>query len=271
MYLRTLEEPRLGLGQPIQPLRTTFTSDVIIYKDKDGDDKCRLTRCAVYVPRLARYTQNLDLMVFFHGHDIDECKRHRFDPELVIKNFRLDDQMDTASHPVALAVPSVFWNVSDSRNIRSAWSAPYMNAFVEEVLIQIGKSSASGGRPNLGRLILSGHSGAYDILTPLADQFDCGISDTKQGALKRLSAVVAMDTTYALQHAKALEKWARNFPARFTLVLSSGGTPPYIWKLWDRMRKKATGFPVRPGNLDVQQMSKDGHCALPGKYLNYFI
>jgi hypothetical protein len=270
MYVRTLKGLGRSLGQPIQPLRTTFTSDVIIYKDKDGDDKCRLTKCSVYVPKLARYLQTIDLLVFFHGHDT--CKQHRFDPEQVIKNFRMDDQMETATHPAALAVPSIFWNVSDSRNIRSAWSAAYMNAFVEEVLYQIGKASSSGGRPNLGRLILAGHSGAYDILTPLADQFDCGISATKRGALAQLRVVVAMDTTYALQHAKSLEKWARNFPAgRFTLVLSGGGTPPYVWKLWDGIRKKATGFPVRPGNLDVQQMSKDGHCALPGKYLNYFI
>jgi hypothetical protein len=270
MYLRTTEERRLGLGQPIQPLLTTFTSRTIIYKDKDGDDKCRLTKCSVYVPKLLRYSQAMDLLVFFHGHDT--CKQHKFDPEQVIKNFRLDDQVEATAHPVALAVPSLFWKVSDSTNIRSAWSAAYMNAFVGEVLDQIALASSSF-RPNLQGLILAGHSGAYDILTPLSDQFDCRAPDTQRDALAKLKAVIAMDTTYGLQHAKALEKWAINLPGRrFTLVLSKDGTPPYVWKLWEGMRKKTKGFlPVRPGNLDVKPMGKDGHCALPAKYLTYFI
>jgi len=271
MYVTTLQSPRLGLGQPIRPLRTTFDSKVIVYKDRDGDDKCRLTKCSVYLPMLVRHSATIDLLVFFHGHDT--CRRHNFNPELVIQNFRLDDQVEHAAPSLALAVPSIFWKVSDLSRIRAAWTAAYLNSFVEEVLEEVGKAE-SHPRPNLGRLILAGHSGAYDILTPLADQFDCAAAETKKGALAKLAAIVAMDTTYGwgLEHAKALERWARNLPtARFTLVLSNGGTPPNVWKTWEKTRKKATGFAERPPNLDVQSMPKDGHCDLPAKYLTVFI
>ena len=270
MYVTTLESPMLGLGQPIRPLGTTFDSKVIIYKEKDGDDKCRLTRCSVYLPMLVRHSATIDLLVFFHGHDT--CRRHNYDPEQVIKSFRLDDQVEHAARSVALAVPTIHWNVSALSRIRAAWSPAYLNSFVEEVLDEIGKAE-SHPRPNLGRLILAGHSRAYDIMTPLADQFDCGAADTRKGALAKLDAVVAMDTTYGwgLEHAKALERWARKLPTtRFTLVLSNGGTPPGVWKYWEQTRKKTPGS-ERPGNLSVQTMTKDGHCDLPAKYLTSFI
>lgn len=269
MYLGTTGPFAPGLGQPLEPLRGTFTSDVIVYKDKDGADQCRPTRCGVYIPRLIRYSQTIDLLVFFHGHDT--CKKHGFNPDQIIANFRLDEQVEHISRPVALAVPSIFWNVSESQIIRAAWSALYINAFLDEVLSRIRQASSGSGR-TLDRLILAGHSGAYDILTPLADRFDCGAIETKTGALARLAGVVAMDTTYGIQHAKSLEKWARNLPGRrFSLVLSNGGTPPYVWNVWERTRKKATGFAERPVNLEVHTMPKDSHCELPGKYLTTFV
>lgn len=274
MYVRTLESPGFGLGQPplAPPLRTTFTSSVIIYKDKDGGDKCRSTNCSIYVPSLLRNNSKIDLLVFFHGHDIAKCKIHDFNSIRVVMNFRLNDQVDKATRKVALAVPSVFWQVSDLKNIRAAWSAAYLNAFVEEVLFKIGESS--GFRPTLGRLILAGHSRAYDILTPLADQFDCGVPETRKGALLRLDKVLAMDTTYGLQHAKALEQWARKLESakpvvRFILVLSGEGTPPQVWKHWRKTRDIAK-VPL-PGNLEVHNMTKDKHCDLPGKYVESFL
>jgi hypothetical protein len=267
MYV-TLQGIEQGLAQPIRPLRTTFASKVIIYKDKDGDDKCRVTTCSTYIPKLQRYSPTIDLLVFFHGHDT--CRPHKFNPELVIQNFRLDDQAEHALNSVVIAVPSIFWKVSDSNRIRAAWSAAYINSFVEEVLDEIGKAELHN-RPNLGRLVLAGHSGAYDILSPLGDQFDCGAAETQKGALAKLGAVVAMDTTYDLQHARALERWARVLPmVRFTLVLSKAGTPPYVWRVWDQARKKTPGS-ERPPNLTVETMAKDVHCDLPAKYLTVFI
>jgi hypothetical protein len=285
MYVRTLESPGLGWGWrlptiPQPPLRIpTFASSVIRYKDNDANDRARPTMCSVYVPSALRNQQEIDVLVFFHGHDT--CKKHFFDPGKVVKNFRLDDQMENAKRKVALAVPSVFWksdahpNGSDLKNIRVAWSAAYLNAFVEEVLVQIGNSS--GVRRSLGNLILAGHSRAYDILTPLADQFDLGVPETRKGALAKLDKVLAMDTTYGFEHAKGLEKWARQLeakkpkPVQFILVLSNGGTPPKVWKTWrEKMDKAKVALPT---NLKVHEKTdkKDDHCAIVGKYVESFL
>src|SRR5262249_31125178 len=150
----------------------------------------------------------IDVVVFLHGLDTYK-PQHNFDPAQVVKNFRLDAQIDTSMRKAALAVPVIFWKKADRSSgiIRVAWSAAYLNAFFEEVLHQIGRSSRV--RPSLGRLILMGHSAAYDILTPLAEQFDCDVEETKKGALAKLDRVLALDTTYRLEDGKALEQWAR--------------------------------------------------------------
>jgi hypothetical protein len=101
-----------------------------------------------------RNQPKIDVLVFFHG--LDTCKlKHNFDPTLVVKNFRLDDQVENAARKAALAAPIVIWNKEDRSSgiIRAAWSAAYLSALVEEVLDQIGKSSRV--RPGLRRLILN--------------------------------------------------------------------------------------------------------------------
>jgi hypothetical protein len=211
------------------------------------------------------------VLVFLHGL-LDVCdSAHNFDPDNVIKKFQLDVQADTPPQ-VALAVPIVFWNSEDRRSgiIRAAWSAAYLNAFVQEVLNEVAKSS--GLSRVLGRLIFAGHSAAYDILTPLADQFDCGVPETKKGALAKLERVLALDTTYRTQDAKALEQWARNLgAAQFILVFSKRDPSPAVWKGWEKTRKKMTGQVERPKNLQVFNMLRDEHCDLPRRYVSTFL
>jgi hypothetical protein len=92
---------------------------------------------------------------------------------------------------------------------------------------------------------------AYDILTPLAEQFECGLAQTRKGALAKLERVVAMDTTYRPRDAKALEQWARNLATvRFNLVLSKSDLSVAVWQGWEKTRKRTTGQ-NRPTNLRV--------------------
>ncbi len=278
MYVRLHEELGLGFGKPPGPrsqlpaLRKKFISSVVTYKDSDG--QCRSTDCAIYVPEVLRNQSKINVVIFFHG--LDTCKpKHNFDSVQVMKNFRLDDQVDAAPRKAALAVPVILWKKEDRSSgiIRAAWSAAYVNAFVEEVLQQIGQSSRV--RPSLGRLILAGHSAAYDVLTPLAEQFDCGVEETRKGALAKLDRVLALDTTYRLQDAKALEQWARKLEStrpdvQFWLTLSKSGDPPNVWKYWENTRKKTMGKVELPGNLMINNMPEE-HCDLPGKYVGPYI
>lgn len=96
MYVRTLESPGLGLGQPPpQPLSLMFRSKVIpTYKDNDR--KPLSTDCSVYVPSALRNKKEIDVLVFFHG--FDTCiPLHNFNPFKVVKNFRLDAQVGDQS------------------------------------------------------------------------------------------------------------------------------------------------------------------------------
>lgn len=209
------------------------------------------------------------MLVFFHG--LDTCKpRFCSDPDLVVKNFRLDDQVDKGKRKVALAVPVVFWNKKSMGDIKGGWSAVHLNAFVDEVLDQIGKQSSV--RPSLGRLFLAGHSKAYEILTPLANEFDKGVFDTTKGSLAMLAEVWALDTTYGATPSQALVKWASKLKTKqFYLRLHSETYPDCTFekdkeyppiKHWECAMKGVT----LPKNLDVKKVS-EGHCDIPKKYV----
>lgn len=272
MYIQTRQGYSLGLGEPPQPpkskqpaLRKKFTSNVVAYKN--AKDKCQSIEYSIYVPGLSRNPNELDVLVFFHGI-LSVCdEQHNFDPDRLIKTFKLDTQVDSEPQ-LALAVPILRWESADvyRGNIRAAWSAAYLNAFVEEVLDQIGKSY--GVQPKLGRLMLAGHSGAYEILTPLAEQFECGVAETKKGALAKLRSVAAMDSTYRTKDAMALEQWARKLGSvKFNLILSQKDRSVSVWRGWEAGRKKVTGYDKRPENLRVFYQAAFGHCALPKDFL----
>jgi hypothetical protein len=222
MYVQTQERLGIGLDQPpppAKPLSIIFRSQFIpAYKDQNG--KSQSTDCVVYVPGRLRNKKAINLLVFFHGDDA--CTpQHNFNPYKVVKNFRLDEQVEKGQVEVALAVPVIYWKVGTSANMAGMWSAARLNAFVEEVLDQIG---SGGVRPSLNRLILAGHSHAHAILTPLADEFEKDVAETTRGALGKLAEVWALDTTYGLRHVQALKKWADKLGhVQFTPVLSQAG------------------------------------------------
>ena len=60
------------------------------------------------------------------------------------------------------------------------WSADNFNKFVQEVLDEIGRQMSER---TLGTLIIAGHSRAYNILTPLALEFNQGRACHDKGVL----------------------------------------------------------------------------------------
>lgn len=271
VYLRTLDGAELGWiptipsKWPQRELRKRFVSKVVTYKDSAGNFQS--TKYSIYVPGKVRNPFQMDLLIFFHGL-IPVCDSEHNDPNRIIKGFRLDVQVDSDPQ-LALVAPIVLWNKKDRSEgiIKAAWSPAKLNAFVEEALDQIG--TANGVRPQLGRLILVGHSAAYDILTPLAEQFDRGAAETKTGALAKLERVVAMDTTYRERDAEALEKWARNLTnAVFNLVQSKSDGSVAVWQNWLKARI-AAGHNL-PNNLRVFHNVAVDHCHLPTNFLTTY-
>src|SRR5262249_44842995 len=156
-----------------------------------------------------------DLLVFLHG-DLGPCVEcFEQDPESA-KKFGLDSQIERSNRPVALAVPTLHWKGDDLGQIGGKWSAANFNTFVQEVLDAIGNqikvsrgSEAAKPMPRtLRKLIIVGHSRAYNILTPLAREFNRGAPATTTSHLSKLAEVWALDSTYSETDVRALEVWA---------------------------------------------------------------
>jgi hypothetical protein len=248
------------------------------YRDANG--KLQSTACAVCVSDTAWRQTAIDLIVFFHGDQIDApgnpCK-HDFDPEKVIRNFRLDAQVNNVGRKVAIAVPVIHWTRGESGFARTAgasdrfpgkWSGDNLNRFIEEVRDEIGQQS--GVKPTIVRLIIAGHSHAYAVLSPLAAEFSRGAAATTAGALSKLSEVWALDSTYGSGSVSALDGWARALPrGRIIAVLNrdrSAGCSPNgnfkpveCWSEYFRSRRP-------PPNLKMCKVGET-HCVIPTRYI----
>lgn len=243
------------------------------YKDAAG--RKQSTGCAINVPDALWRKKKIDLMVFFHG-DPGPCK-DCFDPtpSASAKKFGLDTQILNAIRKVALAVPVIHWipgNKNDDANIKGVWTAANFNAFVDEVLEEIRTQSGMTDRVELGSLIIAGHSHAYGILTPLALEFNQGVEATKQGAMKNLQEVWALDSTYGIRSVRALEAWAYTLPhVRFAAVLNKTRAKAGSWlKPIDGWMNyyapwQTFGF-AGPSNLRLSTVD-EGHCTIPTKYV----
>jgi hypothetical protein len=279
-----------GSRPPIARTRPVFGKWLIPFVSRaiphyrDAKGKLQSTACAVCVSDAAWRQTAMDLIVFFHGDQIDApgnpCK-HDFDPEKVIRNFRLDAQVIDTGRKVAIAVPVIHWTRGESGFAETAhpddrfpgkWSAENLNKFIEEVRDEIGQQS--GVAPTVTRLIVAGHSHAYAVLSPLAAEFNRGVAATKAGALTKLSEVWALDSTYGTGSVSALDAWARTLPrGRIVAVLnrdrSAGCTrdgsfkPLECWSDYYRNRRP-------PPNLKMCKVSEP-HCVIPTKYIGQLL
>jgi hypothetical protein len=234
---------------------------------KGGAGKPQPTGSSVYVPTTAWKAKAIDLLVFFHGDPGPCAKTFDPDPKNVSRKFRLDAQIRSTTRRIAVAVPVIHWIPGKSGNMLGKWTAANLNTYVGEALDAIG--AESGVRPDLGRLIVAGHSHAYALLSPLACEFNHDAPATKTGAVAKLDQVWALDSTYGLAHVRALEAWANKHAAgRFIAVLWKKGPPMSHWKNY----YAATANPYCPSGLkppaNLKMCAVDAtHCEIPGKYV----
>jgi hypothetical protein len=276
--------PTAGVRPVVGKWLTPFVSRAIPhYRDAKG--KLQSTACAVCVSDTAWRQTAMDLIVFFHGDQIDApgnpCK-HDFDPEKVIRNFRLDAQINNTGRKVAVAVPVIHWTRGESGFARTAastsdrfpgkWSADNLNRFIEEVRGEIGQQS--GVKPTIVRLIIAGHSHAYAVLSPLAAEFRRGTAGATAGALSKLSEVWALDSTYGSGSVSALDGWARALPrGRIIAVLnrdrSAGCSPKGYFKPVECWSDYYSGRRPPP-NLKMCKVG-ESHCVIPTRYIGQLL
>ena len=162
-------------------------------------------RVGIYVPTAA--IANLDqveLLVYGHGL-LAPCKPipQKMPDDLFTKApFRLAQIISRSGRATVLVVPSLEWpRVTagklgfghNGRQHRLGQPALF-NAVMDEVLGEIGRQLGTP-QPHASKLIVSGHSRAYDLLDPLA----AGHADPAmtQGVLAKLTGIWALDTAYS--------------------------------------------------------------------------
>ncbi len=256
--------PSATTGQWLNPFTV---SDQTIPKYKDANGTLQATDCSIYVPAVAMREKQIDLLVFFHG-DYSPCKDcFDPDPKTTSKKFGLDAQIQNSKRKIALAVPRIYWNGNNVSQVGGKWTAANFNKFVEEVLDQIGNQTSV--EPTLGNLIIAGHSRAYNILTPLAREFNQGAPATTTGHWAKLAEVWALDSTYGPKHVRALDAWASaRHSVRFIAVLYKKGSPLIYWNSYYKGYSFGFGPPPNLRMCAVDEGGNKTHCVIPTKYVS---
>ncbi|GAA2219675.1 hypothetical protein GCM10009850_121170 [Nonomuraea monospora] len=218
---------------------------------------------AVFCPKAALGQAEVDVLVFAHGL-LTGCTRPKRVPLGFVTGapFELGRIVDESGRPVVLVVPLLDWGNPcgeavfgrGHRRLHPLGRPALLNAVVEESVAEVGRVRG-GAVPAVRRLVVAGHSRAYDLLEPLAAGRDD--AEMRQGALARLSEVWAFDTTYR-GDVRNWTDWLRLNPSLRVRVYYRPGTGTA--RVGGRFLAQASD------RLVVTQV-EEGHCAVPATRL----
>lgn len=220
---------------------------------------------AVFVPKAALGRSSVDML--FHVHGLLTGASLPPKPPggfITAAPFRLGALVDASALPMVLVVPAMNWGapggVTAGGQRHPRWSAlaqpARLNALVAEVLADVASVQGLGQPPALDRLVVSGHSRAYDFLEPLRALH--GDAQAGQGALAQLAQVWAFDSTYAGDPAD-WKRWLADRPGLQAHFFYLKGSPTH--------GHGDAFLRARGGNLHVTQMASGQHHQVPGLQL----
>ncbi|NKI96667.1 D-alanyl-D-alanine carboxypeptidase family protein [Rhizobacter sp. SG703] len=220
---------------------------------------------AIFVPKAALGQASVDVLFHVHGLLIGASLPPKPPAGFITAApFRLGALVDAAGLPMVVVVPAMNWNapggVTASGQKHPRWSAlarpERLNALLADVLADVARVQGLGQPPSLQRLVVSGHSRAYDFLEPLrALHADPQMG---QGALAQLAQVWAFDSTYAGDPAD-WKRWLADRPGLQAHFFYIAGSPTH---------GRGDAFhAARGGNLHVTKVSKAQHHQVPGLQL----
>jgi hypothetical protein len=159
----------------------------------------------VFCPKALGTPKSVDVLVYAHGH-LDPCPPvpQTMPDDLITKRpFELGKLVDASNRAIVLVVPFLDWGHLTAnnlnfeacfrKNMHALGTPAKLNGVVREVLGEVGRVCGIAP-PMLQKLILAGHSRAYDFLDPLAMAH--GDPEMSKGALAKVSEVWALDTSY---------------------------------------------------------------------------
>ncbi len=179
---------------------------------------------AIFIPKGFRETGKIDFVVHFHG-----WKNH---VEGVLGQYKLIEQLVESRRNAVLVVPQGPRDAPDSfgGKLEDADGFKRFMIDVAETLRQ--KSSLRKKDFTLGRIVLAGHSGGYEVISAIVD---------RGGLTEHVSEIWLFDALYA--QTQRFLAWIDRKQGRFIDIYTEhGGTKSETEKLMSTLKQRGTPF-----------------------------
>jgi hypothetical protein len=177
---------------------------------------------AIFIPTGFRETGKIDFVVHFHGWQNNV--------EGVLKRYQLIEQLMASGRNAVLIVPQGPYNASDSFGGKLEDPEGF-SRFMNDVMDTLRQKSAMKGKGfALGQIILSGHSGGYQVISSIVDHG--GLTD-------HVKEVWLFDALYA-QTEKFLAWWDKSHGRLIDTYTEHGGTKSETEKLITTLKDRGT-------------------------------
>jgi hypothetical protein len=215
----------------------TYQGQLYTAKDHYSDNTV-----AIFIPKDFRETGQVDFVVHFHGW--------KNNVQGVLTQYRLIEQLRESRRNVVLVVPQGPLNAPDSfgGKLEDADGFKRFMADVVETLRQ--KSALKKKDFAIGQIVLSGHSGGYEVISAVLD---------RGGLTERVREVWLFDALYA-QTDKFLAWIDRHQGRLLDIYTEHGGTKAETEQLMATLKQRGTPFfagkegEARPADLQSNKL-----------------
>ncbi len=180
---------------------------------------------AIFVPKGLQFDGGgVDFVVHFHGWQNDV--------EGALKKYHLIEQLLESKRNAVLVVPQGPYRASDSFGGKLEDKDGFRR-FMEEVVATLPKNlGREGDAPKLGRIILSGHSGGYHVMSSIVE---------RGGLSEKIREVWLFDALYG--QTEKFVGWAEREHGRLLNIYTEhGGTKEETEKLLAELKSKGANL-----------------------------
>ena len=219
------------------------------------------SRVALFIPKGFRETGTIDLVVHFHGWGNEVTN--------VLPHYQLIEQFVESGRNAVLVVPQGPFNASDSFGGKLE-DPDGFKRFTDEVTATLREKSTLKRKDfTLGKIILSGHSGGYEVISSIVD---------RGGMTEHVKEVWLFDALYA-QTDKFVAWFDRQHGRFLDIYTDHGGTKGETELLIAALNKRGTPFlsgqetALKPDDLRTNQLvfihTELPHDAVPVKHKTF--
>jgi hypothetical protein len=196
------------------------------YKDQffSAADHYSNDTVAIFIPAGFRETGKIDFVVHFHGWNNNV--------EGVLKRYHLIEQLMASRRNAVLIVPQGPFNASDSFGGKLEDPDGFAR-FMKDVENTLREKSALKNKSfTIGNIILSGHSGGYQVISSIVE---------RGGLTDHIKEVWLFDALYARTE-KFLAWWDQSHGRLIDIYTEHGGTKDETEKLKAALKQRSTAL-----------------------------